>query len=92
MPTGQITWITYEGQTRSINGWATHLGFSYKTLWARLHKGWSLPEAFTVPLWRRRSERQLALPGIAPHIRGPAIARDGQWVALAPWQAQTKEE
>lgn len=42
--------IDYEGETHTMHEWADILGIPYKTLWNRIHSGWSVYRAFNQPL------------------------------------------
>lgn len=49
--------LTCGGETRSVAGWAEHLGLNYSTLGNRLAKGWSTPSALLTPLNESRRRR-----------------------------------
>lgn len=89
MAKGVPTWITYHETTDHIAGWARRRQMSPKTLWRRLHLGWSIQEALTTPSRVPRTARAARPPdtsGLAPHIAGPAIAiAPGQWVPASWW-------
>lgn len=44
---------THDGQTRSLNEWASILGIDRETIWARVKSGWSVSKALTTPLLKR---------------------------------------
>jgi hypothetical protein len=50
--------IVYQGETLCLAEWAERLGMNKMTLQGRLDTGWSVEEAFTVPVpsnrWRKR--------------------------------------
>lgn len=48
--------ITYNGITKPLAEWAETLGISYSVLRTRLHRKWTIEEAFTTSLVRRRSK------------------------------------
>lgn len=39
--------LAYAGRTQTLTEWSEQQGLSVKTLWTRLHRGWSLEEALT---------------------------------------------
>jgi hypothetical protein len=41
--------VTYAGKTQCVAAWAEELGISYRTLMARLVRGWSVERALTSP-------------------------------------------
>ena len=49
--------ICYKGEQKTLREWAVCLGLTYNVLQLRLSRGWSIEEAFTIPLWVRRSKR-----------------------------------
>lgn len=42
-------WLTFKGETLCMKDWATKLGVPYRRLAHRLHAGWCLEDAFTMP-------------------------------------------
>jgi hypothetical protein len=42
---GRPRYVTFQGETRTITGWAAHLGIEMKTLSKRLREGWPLERA-----------------------------------------------
>lgn len=40
-------YITFDGETRTVSQWATHLNISLKNLYQRLSRGWSVEKCFT---------------------------------------------
>jgi hypothetical protein len=49
--------VTFHGRTQCLLDWAKELGFNYVTLHDRLKYGWSLEDAFTVPISLGRPKR-----------------------------------
>jgi hypothetical protein len=44
-------WIEYKGQTKTLTQWCEILGFNYRTIYDRLHRGkHTIERAFTQPL------------------------------------------
>lgn len=48
-------WITYQGRTLNIKEWAKHMNISYAALMYRIHRGWSIEDALTMPNKRQRA-------------------------------------
>jgi hypothetical protein len=42
--------IEFQGEEKNLKEWADKLGFSYKSLWKRIHNGWSIERAFSTPM------------------------------------------
>jgi hypothetical protein len=47
--------LTYNGETRVLNDWATHLGVHRTTLSSRLRLGWSVERTLTEPVHKKGS-------------------------------------
>lgn len=47
--------ITFEGMTKTVGEWAEYLGIKRVTLAYRLRNGWSIPDALTAPLDKKRA-------------------------------------
>jgi hypothetical protein len=52
--------IEYLGKTFNLAQWCEFLGIPYKRTQLRLHKGWSVEEAFTLPARTFRRESQVS--------------------------------
>lgn len=52
---------TFQGRTLSLRGWAKVSGVSFWNLKNRLRYGYTLEQAFTLPLHRRRKRKQLVV-------------------------------
>ena len=50
--------ITYNGETKNINEWATKIGISWAALKLRLDYGWSIEEALTLPAGAYRPRKK----------------------------------
>jgi hypothetical protein len=50
--------LTHEGRTQTLAEWAEDMGIKPVTLCQRLRKGWSVEEALTVPVKRRKPYEQ----------------------------------
>ena len=46
--------IEYRNKAQPLSKWADELGFTYKTLYDRIALGWSIEDAFTTPVRKRR--------------------------------------
>lgn len=46
--------IEYHNKAQPLSKWASELGFTYKALYDRLALGWSVEDAFTTPVRKRR--------------------------------------
>lgn len=46
--------ITYQGKTQALLDWARELGMNPQSLQRRFARGWSVEDAFTIPMTRRR--------------------------------------
>jgi predicted nucleic acid-binding Zn ribbon protein len=46
--------ITYAGKTLCLVEWDEEVGIPYTTIWARLRNGWSVEEALTTPVRRKK--------------------------------------
>lgn len=44
-----VRMVTFNGETRTIAGWARHLKIAPSTLYTRLNRGWPVERALTVP-------------------------------------------
>lgn len=53
--------ITIDGDTRTVSEWADAYGINPKTVWGRLHNGWTAERAVTTPVQHvgRMTKRQL---------------------------------
>src|SRR5258708_2847018 len=52
--TSQNRWLTFMGRKQCLTDWAKEVGLKKLTLHARLHYGWSVAEALTVPVGGKR--------------------------------------
>jgi hypothetical protein len=52
-------YASYKGQQLLVIEWAELYGIPYKTLHARLQRGWSITEAIEVPLGQRRLRQRV---------------------------------
>lgn len=55
MPKSRL--ITLNGETDTLAGWAKSTGLSEQTIANRIHYGWSLQDALTLPLRARRADK-----------------------------------
>lgn len=70
--------LTHDGKTLTLHQWCDLLGFRYRSIKSRLHKGWPVDKALTVPLakrkpyrlWVHKSSRE---SGVSKHAN-PALA------------------
>lgn len=46
--------LTLYGKTQSMGQWAQELGIGSGTLWRRLHNGWSVERALTMPVQKKQ--------------------------------------
>lgn len=46
--------IEYQNKAQTLSKWADELGFTYKILYDRIALGWSIEDAFTTPVRKRR--------------------------------------
>lgn len=47
-------WVTFKGETRSLADWSRHLGILYTVLVTRIRRGWSVEDALTRPVARKK--------------------------------------
>ena len=47
--------LTYQGVTQCLSDWADSIGMSVDALRRRIHRGWSVADALTLPRYARRS-------------------------------------
>ena len=46
--------VTYKGETHTLSEWQRRMGFCYSTMMYRLKNGWTVEEAFEIPIGQRR--------------------------------------
>ena len=46
--------ISFNGVTKTLSQWAEYLGMKYKALEHRINRGWSVEDAFTIPIGGKR--------------------------------------
>jgi hypothetical protein len=49
--------LTFNGKTQCVSAWAEETGMSNKTILFRLNSGWTIEDALTRPLLRRRPQQ-----------------------------------
>jgi hypothetical protein len=47
--TRRVIMLTFQGRTQALGDWEDELGFKHKTLYSRIHSGWSVKRALTTP-------------------------------------------
>ena len=50
-------WVTFKGETRSLAEWSRHLGIPYTALVTRIGLGWSVEDALTRPVARKKDSQ-----------------------------------
>lgn len=56
-PSLKLTELTYNGETKSIRGWAEELKMPWPTLYDRVNRnGWTVEEAIEIPLGGRKKK------------------------------------
>lgn len=53
-------YFTYGGKTQTATEWGEQFGLEYKTLLARLNRGWDMERALRTPVWRGRWKQALS--------------------------------
>lgn len=74
--TRQNRMIEFEGKIQSLGAWADELMMSDRTLHTRLSRGWSIRQALTTPVTKKRSRRG-------------AVAAFGRKQSLPQWGKET---
>jgi hypothetical protein len=50
--------VEFNGEVRTLAGWAEYIGINYHTLCSRIYAGWSEEAALTTPLKEKRIEEE----------------------------------
>lgn len=59
--TRRNTYVTINGETKSVPDWSRIFGINYRSVHTRIQKGWDAKLALTTPFDRRKSTRKKSI-------------------------------